>query len=148
MLDHWKSWIAAFDRACQTDDWTPLAAFLTEDVVYIVAGAPFACEVRGRDAVIAAFQKSIGNFDRKFDERHWRGVGVRVWAPNAITGRAQGRYRMAGKPELIFSAYGHWYYRGDKICLMTDIYDLSEQDVIEALEWLGMHGEGLDPSYA
>ena len=147
MIANWKDWIAAFDMACGTDDWAPLAAYLTEDVVYLVAGAPFACELRGRDAVIAGLQKSVRGFDHKFDPRVWEGVGIKVWGAEAVTARAKGTYRIAGKPALSFAANGSWYFRGAQICLMTDIYDLSEVDSMDALNWLGLHGAGMDPSY-
>lgn len=148
MIGIWKDWIAAFDAACATDDWAPLAKYLTDDVVYIVAGAPFACELRGRDNVIAGLRKSVRGFDRRFDLRVWEGVGVKSWGTEAITARAKGTYRLQGKPALSFAAKGSWYFRGNQICLMTDIYDLSEVDTLEALHWLSQHGEGLDPSYA
>lgn len=106
MIDRWKDWIAAFDAACETDDWAPLSAFLTEDVVYIVAGAPFACEIRGRDNVIAGFRKSVYGFDRKFDSREWTGVGIKLWGIEAVTARAQGRYTRDGKAPLSFAAAG------------------------------------------
>lgn len=148
MLERWNAWIAAFDQACESDDWGPLETFLTEDVVYTVAGVPFACELRGRAAVIAGFQKSVRGFDRKFDRRHWTGVGVRVWAPNAISARAQGRYELAGAPPLTFAAKGHWVFRGDRISVMSDVYDTAEADIAAALAWLAEHGAGMDPSYA
>jgi hypothetical protein len=147
MIERWREWIAAFDASVADDNWDRLAPFLCDDVVYSVAGVPFACEVHGRDAVIAAFAKSIRNFDRHFDERHWHGVGVHAFPPNAVTGRSMGRYRLAGKPELTFSAQSLWLFRGDRLCIMTDIYDVSEADVIMALEWLGLYGEGFDASY-
>lgn len=148
MIEKWKDWIAAFDSACASDDWAPLAAFLTEDVVYLVAGAPFACELRGREAVISGLRKSVRGFDRRFDQRLWEGVGIKAWGAEAVTARAKGTYHMAGKPALSFAAKGSWYFRGGQICLMTDIYDLGEVDVMDALQWLALHGEGLDPSYA
>jgi ketosteroid isomerase-like protein len=147
VLKVWKEWIAAFDRACATDDWSSLSAFLTEDAVYIVAGAPFACEIRGREAVVAGFRRSIHGFDRKFDTRTWEGVGIKVWGETAITARAKGSYRLGSKPPISFSAHGSWYFRDGRISLMTDIYDVSEADVIATLQWLGEHGAGMDASY-
>ncbi len=148
MITQWQAWIAAFDQTVADDDWGRLASFLTEDVVYAVTGAPFACELRGRDAVIAGFAKSIANFDRKFDRRAWHAVGVREWHPNGITGRAMGRYRLRDLPELAFSAQSLWLFRGEQICLMTDVYDMAEADVQAALGWIGEHGAGMDASYA
>ncbi len=147
MLEIWRQWVAAFDRACEDGDWQQLAPFLTEDAVYIVAGVPFACELRGRDAVIAGFARSIAHFDAHFDERRWHGVGIREFAPGAITGRAQGWYRKGDLPPLTFSAHSQWLFRGQQLCVLTDVYDVSEADAQAAFAWLALHGEGLDPSY-
>jgi hypothetical protein len=147
MLERWRAWIAAFDAAAEDDGWSRLEPFLADDVVYAVSGVPFACELRGRGAVIAGFAKSVRNFDRCFGERRWYGVGLRIREPGAITGRAMGVYRLGSLPELTFSAQSLWAFRGDRLSLMTDAYDSEEVDVLSALEWLGRHGEGLDPSY-
>lgn len=147
MLETWKHWIAAFDRAFETDDWTEAESHLTEDVVYFVAGVPFACELRGRNAVIAGFRKSLENFDRKFDSRSWEAVDIKVWADHAITGLAKGRYEHRGKPPITFAARSAWFFRGEQISVMTDIYDVSEVNAMETLGWLAEHGAEMDASY-
>jgi hypothetical protein len=147
MIETWKSWLNAFNQACADDNWEALTPFLREDVIYAVSGAPFSCEIRGRDAVINGFAKSIRNFDRRFDARHWYAVGVRVWEPSAITARAMGRYELAGAPEITFSARSQWFFRDGSLSLMTDVYDTAEADVVATLEMLSTFGEGFDPSY-
>jgi SnoaL-like domain len=147
MLERWKDWIAAFDACVADDSWDRLAPFLTEDVIYAVTGAPVACEIRGRDAVIAGFAKSIRNFDHKLGTREWYGVGVRSYAPNAIAARAMVVYRTGQTPPISFSAQGFWLFRDDRICLMTDVYDAHEADAAAALELLAQSGGELDPSY-
>lgn len=147
MLDLWRDWIAAFDRACDTDDWSSLDRFVTDDVAYVVSGVPFACDLRGREAVLGGLRKSVRGFDRRFDRRGWRGIGVKAWPPNAVTCRAYGTYERAGTPTLTFSARAHWFFRDGRIGLMADIYDTTEADVAEALDWLARYGQDLDPSY-
>ncbi|MEM6653340.1 MAG: nuclear transport factor 2 family protein [Pseudomonadota bacterium] len=147
ILDIWRDWIKAFDQAFETGDWHTARSFLAEDVVYIVAGAPFACELRGRDAVISGFQKSLSNFDEKFDERRWEAVDVRVWEDHVVTAYAKGDYVLTGKPPITFSAKSHWFFRGDKISVMTDVYDLKQVNVQETLQWLATHGGGMDAGY-
>ena len=147
MIDIWKNWIAAFERAYETDDWSEASDCLTDDVVYLVAGVPFACELRGRDKVISGFRKSLKNFDRKFDQRRWEAVDVHVWADQAVTGLAKGDYVLGDKPPITFSARSAWYVRDDKISLMTDLYDVAEVNAARTLAWLVEHGDGLDASY-
>lgn len=147
IIERWREWIGVFDQACENDDWSTLAPFLTDDVVYAVTGAPFACELRGSDAVIAGFAKSIRNFDRKFDERRWFGVGTCSWEPNAVTGRAMGWYRIGDEPPITFSAKSLWLFRDDRLSVMVDVYDTTEHDVIRTLEQLAGLGLDADPTY-
>lgn len=148
MLEIWKNWIATFDTVVETDNWDPLHSLLSEDVTYTVSGVPFACHLQGADAVIAGFQKSIGNFDRHFDERMWFGVGVREYSPDVVTGRAMGVYRLRDLPPLHFSAPSIWRFSEGKVSMMQDCYDLAEADVQAALAWLGEHAPELDASYS
>ncbi len=147
MLEIWRAWIAAFDNTTVTGEWSKAGSFLTDDVTYIVAGVPFGCELRGRDNVLAGFAKSIENFDRKFDERRWAPVDLQIWSDQAVTCLAKGDYRLGETPPITFAAKGSWFFRGDRICLMTDIYDTSEVNAAETLQWLARYGEEMDPSY-
>jgi predicted ester cyclase len=147
MIKRWNAWIAAFDECVADDQWDRLKAFLTDDVVYAVTGIPMACEIRGRDAVIAGFARSIRNFDHKLGGREWYGVGIRFHAPNAITAQAMVVYRPAGMPVISFAAHGFWMFRGGQICMMTDVYDAEEIDAQVALALLEQSGGALDPSY-
>jgi hypothetical protein len=147
LIDRWREWITAFDQCTADNHWQRLEPYLAVDVVYGVQGVPYACEVRGRQAVIAAFSKSINGFDRKFDERRWMGVGIKVWEPGAITGRATGWYRLGEHAPMTFSAQSAWIFKGDQLSLMTDIYDSSEADVQLALGMLAQLGSAFNPSY-
>jgi hypothetical protein len=77
MIDLWRNWISAFDKAVEGDDWDSLRPLLDDEVTYTVSGVPFACHLVGVDTVLAGFKQSIANFDRHFDQRWWFGVGVR-----------------------------------------------------------------------
>ncbi len=148
MLEQWHRWIEAFDETCKDNRWERLAPFVTEDVIYVVCGSPFAAELRGRDAVLSGFERSVRNFDQKFDRRSWTAVNVRVHEPNLITATVDGGYAAEGLPELRFGVFGQWMFRGGSISMMIDHYDLTCADMVRAMEWLGVHGAGLDPSYA
>lgn len=148
MIERWQNWISAFDAAVESDDWERLRPLLADDATYTVSGAPFACHLVGADAVLAGFRKSIANFDRHFDQRWWFGVGVREFAPDMVTGRAMGVYRLADKPLLHFSAQSQWRFRDGQVAAMNDIYDLMESDSQAALAWLAEYGSTLDPSYS
>lgn len=148
MIKIWHQWTRAFDAAVESDDWDSLRPLLADEVTYTVSGAPFACHLVGVDEVLSGFKKSIKNFDRQFDQRWWFGVGVREWAPDTITARAMGVYRLANKPLLNFSAPSLWRFAGEKLVVMHDRYDLAEYDSQAALMWLAEHAPTLDASYA
>ncbi|MCU0948692.1 MAG: nuclear transport factor 2 family protein [Porphyrobacter sp.] len=148
MIDTWRRWIAAFDHAAQTDDWGALAPLIAEEATYTVSGAPFACHLAGRDAILAGFRRSIGHFDRHFDQRWWFGVGVRDFGPDVVRARAMGVYQLGDRPLLHFSAPSLWRFRDGQIAAMQDCYDLGEADVQAALGWLAEHAPDLDASYA
>lgn len=97
--------------------------------------------------MIAGFAKSIRNFDRKFDERRWFGVGIRSWDPNAVTGRATGWYRLGDEPPNTFSAKGLWLFCGDQLSVMVDVYDTTEHDVMRTHERLAELGLDADTTY-
>ncbi|MBD2842396.1 nuclear transport factor 2 family protein [Erythrobacter rubeus] len=147
MIENWRKWIAAFDKAVGADDWDALRPLMSENVTYTVSGVPFACHLIGINAVLAGFRKSIANFDKHFDQRWWFGVGVREFAPNVVCARAMGVYRLGDLPLLHFSAPSTWRFEDGKVAAMQDCYDVAEGDVQDALAWLGEHAPELDASY-
>ncbi len=147
MLARWHAWIDAFDAAVLSDDWDGLRPFLADDVTYTVSGAPFACHLVTASDVLAGFRKSIAGFDRQFDQRWWFGVGVREFAPDVVTARAMGVYRLGDKPLLHFSASSLWRFADGRIAAMQDCYDVAEADVQAAMAWLAEHAPHCDARY-
>ena len=149
LYEKWNEWISAFEECIVNGNWENLKKYLTEDCIYVVTGGPLAVELRGRDVVIAGLSKSIKAFDMKFDKRDWQAGKVRVHEPNGITAVVVGTYVKQNYPVLRFGVDASWIFRGDKICLMTDCYDLGLADSADSLEWLDRHGVelGVDASY-
>ena len=147
ILKTWRAFLDAFNTACETDDWTPLEPFLTECVRYRVTGIPFACQIEGRDAVIAGFAKSIRGFDRNFDTRQHEPVAVRAYDPDTVTALAWGKYEKAGLPDVRIAAQGYWHFKDGKSDAMQDVWDVTLVENQQALSWLAEHGEDMDASY-
>ena len=143
----WQAWIQAFDDAVARDDWSALGEFLTDDVVYRVNGGPFDCVLRGREAVIAGFARSVRGFDHRCLARHWTPIGIRVYPAGYVTCRIHSGYRIDTQSLLSFEATGHWGFRGDRIDLMVDFYDAAQHDVQQAFMALAALGEHVDPRY-
>lgn len=151
VMQCWDRWYAAFEASAVDDRWERLAPLLAEDVQYRVTGVPFACTLKGRDAVIAGFARSFAGFDRKFDRRTHQVISIREHAPGHLEAEIRGVYEKDGLPPLAFPATGHWHLDGDRIGLMVDIYDPTLAESQAAFGWLAAHAEtlgGLDPSYA
>ncbi len=146
-LTIWRSFLDAFNNACDDNDWQRLEPYLADDVEYRVVGVPFACRVRGKQSVIDGFAKSVAGFDSKFDERRHDIVGTRVYEPDLIVGEVWGSYHRAGIDPLYVNALGYWQFVGTKIDFMMDVWDVALVENQVALEWLAAHGDGLDASY-
>lgn len=140
----WQSWVSAFDAAVSSDDWSSLGAFLTEDVVYRVSGAPFDCHVRGREAVVAAFARSVRRFDHQFQQRSWSPIGIRVYDSGYVTCRIHSAYQLDQTHGISFEATGHWGFRDGQIDLMLDFYDAGQYDIQMALGALAELGVNAD----
>jgi len=147
ILTIWRAFLDEFNAACETDDWSKLGPYLTEDVEYQVTGMPFACQLSGRDSVIAGFAKSVRGFDQRFDSRVHEPVGIKLVEPDTVTAIAWGRYEKAGSPDVRIAAHGYWHFRDEKICRMMDIWDTTLAENRNALAWLAENGEDLDASY-
>lgn len=147
----WAAWYAAFEACAHDDQWARLSDFLAEDAQYRVIGVPFAATVRGRAAIVAGFQRSFAQFDRKFDRRQHIVTETRFLEPGHVEVRIWGVYSKAGLPDLAFPSIGHLIFDGPRIALMIDLYDQALPQSEAALQWIATHGAalgGLDPSYA
>lgn len=149
LYETFKTWIDTFETAVATDDWDAAARMMADDVRYIVAGSPYACDLRGKTSVLDGFRHSLTNFDAKFEDREWRVGNIRLFEPSCVMGTVIGTYTKAGLPPLRFGVEAQWFFQDGKVSLMTDLYDLSTADVSDALGWIGEHGGplGLDASY-
>lgn len=145
---HWQSWIAAFDAAVDSDEWSKLGRFITEDVVYRVSGAPFDCHIRGREAVVAAFARSVRGFDHRFQRRDWSPIGIKIYESGYVQCRIHSAYQLDDANRISFEATGHWGFRDGKIDLMLDFYEAQQYDVQMALGALADLGDQFDPRYA
>lgn len=142
LIPRFAAYAAAFEKAVESDDWTLVEPFFTEDAVYVVdVGPPFGGRFEGRDAILAYFQSILDRFDRRFESREIalvegpRDDGDAVWLRGSAT------YRAASVPELSFELEETAHFQGDRIRLLEDRYDGANEEAVEA--WLGEHGARL-----
>lgn len=149
-VETWKAWYSTFEQCALDDRWERLEPLLHDDAQYRVSGVPFACVLRGRDAILSGFRKSFAHFDRRFDRRTHIVAGSRLHEPNHLEAHIWGIYEKKGVPTLAFPATGHWHFDNGRVDLMVDIYDPALRESQAAFEWLAVHAgalKGLDPSY-
>lgn len=92
LIGRFAEYAAAFEKAFETDDWSPLESFFTDDAVYMVGLASLRAEpVEGRDAILAYFKAVLDRLDRRFESRELTLLdgpgedGATVWIRGAAT---------------------------------------------------------------
>ncbi|MDJ0851724.1 MAG: nuclear transport factor 2 family protein [Myxococcota bacterium] len=121
-LDRYNEYFEAFEVAYDTDDWSGVEPFFTEDAVYEVTGsAALTGSTSGRDAVMARFKAGLDNLDRKFPIKRrievLDGVQEREGYVK-IPGRVH--YEIPGAPTLHLYMDEEAWFRGDRIERLVD----------------------------
>jgi len=145
-IQRFAAYAADFEKTYQDDDWKRLEGYFAEDVVYAVKGdVPFACEVRGREAIFRAIKKCLDGFDRRFDTRELAAEGAPEVEGNRVTFRGTGRYERPGV-EPVSMRLSETVELNDAglIVRLTDVYPPGQD---EALAWIERHGGEFDISY-
>ena len=103
LIARFGEYAAAFEKGFESDDWSVVEPYLSEDVVYDAPlPAPFGGHPEGREAVVAYFKQVLDALDRRFDLRQLRildGPSERdgaVWVSGAC------HYEARGVPDLDF----------------------------------------------
>lgn len=135
----------AFETAYLGGDWSPLGAFFADDITYEVMNMPFHCVLRGRDAVLGGFARSVERFDKLCTRTVGIDATAREEGGNVLisAGISFGR---AGAPTLASRLWEIASYVDGKVVRLIDIYDVPEND--RFVRWMDEWGAGLDPTYA
>lgn len=143
------AYASAFEETFVDDDWSRLEQYFADDARYEISGGPFACEIDGREAILAGLKKSLDGFDRKFDHRE-----IELTSGPAVTPSEEGdvvrmtwkvRYRMKGAPDMSLPGASMLRVKDGVIQLLRDEYN--DEELGEVGAWLAEHGEGLDAAY-
>lgn len=141
-IPRFAAYASAFEKAYESDDWTGLEGFFSEDAVYEI-GLPILGQQRceGRRAILDWFQTVLNDFDRRFDSRELTVLDgptehdAEVW----IRGRAT--YRAGGVPTFELELEETARFDGDRIVRLEDRYTPEMRAETEA--YLHEHGEKL-----
>ena len=135
----------AFEEAVAGGDWHGVAANLTPDVQYEVRNVPFACALRGRDAVVAAFQRSVGNFDQRMDGRSLDILSISRLSEHEVRAELVSGYARDNE-QLTAPVSCNVQCREGLVTSIVDTYD--PVWIRGAMQWLERHAPDLDPTYA
>ncbi len=134
--DRFAAYYDAFEESYEDDDWSRIEPYFTEDAAY-EAGPD---DARGRDAVLAKLEGSVGSFDRKMDTRTPIFQTPTVEG-DTLTVRWEVQYTKAGCPDLTISGTETAVFEGDRIKLLRDDFDPEAQKAMG--EWMAAHGSKL-----
>jgi hypothetical protein len=135
ILDRFQAYADAFEQSYVDDDWSRIAPFFTEGVVY--EGEP---DARGRDAVLARLKDGVDAFDRRMDSR-LPDFDAPVVDGDTLTMKWRVTYTKSGRPDLVISGVETAVFEGDRIALLRDTFDPEAQKTLA--EWLARHGAAL-----
>ncbi|MEM7436454.1 MAG: nuclear transport factor 2 family protein [Myxococcota bacterium] len=134
-----------FERVLHDGDWSQLEQYFTDDAVFEVRNAWFACRLEGKDAVLRGIRKSVEGFDLQCADRRAaarRGpvlVGDQVEFDWTVT------YSVDGAPDFILVGGSVATFAGDKI---VHLYDWYPDGMSEAtIEWGRAHAPTLSAAY-
>ena len=145
LTQRYMTYVVDFERTLKDDDWQRLEQYFTEDAVYEVKNADFACRLEGRDAVLAGLRKSVTGFDLRCDRRRIKGTrgpelnGDQVELDWTVT------YSINGAPDFVLVGGSVAQYEGDRIRYLYDHYPDGMSDEVTA--WSKAYAPDFSASY-
>ena len=141
-IERFLGYAAAFDQAFESDDWSLVESYFTEDAVYEVPGGPpFGKLVEGLENIISSFQTDVNLFDRKFDERIVELVKPPYEEGTVVHAPWRAVFRKEGFPDLELTGTEQAHFEGDKISRLVSVIDAAKGQ--EVVEWLSRYGQDM-----
>jgi hypothetical protein len=135
LADRFLAYADAFEQSYETDDWSLIEPYFTEDAVYV--GEP---ESTDRNAILTRFKNDVDRFDKRMDSRT-----VEFETPaekdDTVTVGWQGTYTLAGCPDLVISGTEIATFEGDRISRLEDVLEPDGERTMN--EWMQTYGERL-----
>ena len=134
----------AFEESFAANDWSAVEACATDDVVWVVAGAPppIGGAWEGREKTLGAIRASVDGFDRRFDLREPRALEEPTPIPGGgVHLRWVVVYRRDGLPPLELHGEEWDFFRDGKL----EFHRERIANAGEVIDFLTKHGEKLRP---
>lgn len=132
-IARFAAYAAAFEKAVETDDWSVLEPFFTEDAVYEVPlGPPLGGRFEGRPTILRYFKAALDGFDRRFASRELALLEGPREEADSVWIRGSATYRAAGVPDFVLELEETVHFEGDRIRLLADHYEPAMAKAIDA----------------
>jgi hypothetical protein len=132
LVQRFAEYAAAFERAFESDDWSQLEPFFTEDAVYEAhGGPPFAGRAEGRDALFAHLKRSVDAFDRRFPRRRLELLEGPKLRESRVWMRWRASYGGPGIPELVIDGEETADFAGERIRRLEDFFPPEAGPIVE-----------------
>ncbi|MEM8767120.1 MAG: hypothetical protein AAGE43_06735 [Pseudomonadota bacterium] len=139
------NYFEAFERAVAEGCWQAVEELLADNLSYTVEGVPFACEIAGKAAVMAAFRKSTDAFDATMDFRMLEIQSITRLGDDHLRVELLSGYGREAIGAMTAPVTIEVRTDGDRVASLRDIYD--PKLTMPALGWLTTQFGDADPSY-
>ena len=141
-IARFAEYAAAFEKAFESDDWSVLQPYFTEDAVYdSPLPSPFGGRPEGRQAVLDYFERTLDGLDRRFATRELQLLEGPVEEGDTVWVRGSATYRADGVPDFALELKETVHFEGDRIRLLEDEY--TPEMTRRLVDYVREHGERL-----
>lgn len=144
-LQLFGAYAADFEETFVDDDWGRISNRFDPNIIYLVTGSPYDCELTGRDAVLAGLKKALNGFDRRFENREISANGQPGVEPGKVTFPVNCLYEKNKLPALKFALTEKVEFNSEG--LITLIHDDYPDGQDHVNEWLDHNKMEFDPTY-
>jgi hypothetical protein len=138
--ERFRLYAAGVEQCFADADWDRLREHFTQDVVHErKVGHLYAFRHAGIDRVVAGFEESTENIDRRFDRRILVPTGPITESGNQTRMPWVCLFVMDGVPACVDEGIEVATYQGDRICRLEGIYP--DEVVQRIARWARAHGQ-------
>ena len=145
IVERFLEYAQAFEDAYDSDDWSLLEPYFTEDAVYdFVAGPPLGGRHEGRATVLRDFQAAVNGFDRRFSSRRVEFLEGPMEKNGEVWMRWAATFTPDGAPDCRVEGEERAVFEGDRISLLED--KASDEECQRLGAYMQAHGGKLKPA--
>ena len=145
IVERFLEYAQAFEDAYDSDDWSLLEPYFTEDAVYdFVAGPPLGGRHEGRATVLRDFQAAVNGFDRRFSSRRVEFLEGPLEKKGEVWMRWAATFTPDGAPDCRVEGEERAVFEGDRISLLED--KASDEECQRLGAYMATHGGKLKPA--